>query len=230
MRPIWSACAVTTTCGPPAGPTSSQTLPSGSALHLSERRQAPAYDFLGRRLEPRRARGQAQRLQQLDIGGHGALLASGDWRSTRTTRRGRERAGVSLAPAGNTYVALPTYCVPRGDAPTIASTKGVVMEESNRPKWMRSTKGAPFTGIGSLEADILAVVWEHDQTTVRASLRDAARAAADRLHHGDDGDEQSRQEAPAHAGQVAASPTSTRRRSPDARWCRRSSRASSTVS
>jgi predicted transcriptional regulator len=32
---------------------------------------------------------------------------------------------------------------------------------------MRSAKGAPFTGIGSLEADILAVAWQHDQTTVR---------------------------------------------------------------
>ncbi|MCX6373026.1 MAG: BlaI/MecI/CopY family transcriptional regulator [Actinobacteria bacterium] len=41
------------------------------------------------------------------------------------------------------------------------------MEETARPKWMRSSKGAPFTGIGSLEADILAVVWQHDQTTVR---------------------------------------------------------------
>ena len=41
------------------------------------------------------------------------------------------------------------------------------MEEYRRPKWMRSTKGAPFTGIGSLEADILAVVWQYDQTTVR---------------------------------------------------------------
>ena len=41
------------------------------------------------------------------------------------------------------------------------------MEGSGRPKWMRSTKGAPFTGIGSLEADILAVAWQHDQTTVR---------------------------------------------------------------
>jgi predicted transcriptional regulator len=36
-----------------------------------------------------------------------------------------------------------------------------------QPKWLRSTKGAPFTGIGSLEADILAVVWEHSRTTVR---------------------------------------------------------------
>jgi predicted transcriptional regulator len=45
--------------------------------------------------------------------------------------------------------------------------KGVVMEEA-RPKWLRSTKGAPFTGIGSLEADILAVVWEKQVTTVRA--------------------------------------------------------------
>ena len=41
------------------------------------------------------------------------------------------------------------------------------MEGLARPKWMRSSKGAPFTGIGSLEADILAVVWQHDQTTVR---------------------------------------------------------------
>ena len=41
------------------------------------------------------------------------------------------------------------------------------MEEA-RPKWLRSTKGAPFTGIGSLEADILAVVWEKEETTVRA--------------------------------------------------------------
>jgi len=41
------------------------------------------------------------------------------------------------------------------------------MEGSGRPKWMRSTRGAPFTGIGSLEADILAVVWQYDQTTVR---------------------------------------------------------------
>jgi predicted transcriptional regulator len=41
------------------------------------------------------------------------------------------------------------------------------MAEPANPRWMRSTKGAPFTGIGSLEADILAVVWEHDRTTVR---------------------------------------------------------------
>jgi predicted transcriptional regulator len=41
------------------------------------------------------------------------------------------------------------------------------MEEA-RPQWLRSTKGAPFTGIGSLEADILAVVWEKEKTTVRA--------------------------------------------------------------
>jgi predicted transcriptional regulator len=39
--------------------------------------------------------------------------------------------------------------------------------EPRQPKWLRSTKGAPFTGIGSLEADILAIVWEHDSTTVR---------------------------------------------------------------
>jgi predicted transcriptional regulator len=41
------------------------------------------------------------------------------------------------------------------------------MEDLNRPKWMRSTKGAPFTGIGSLEADILAVAWQYDEVTVR---------------------------------------------------------------
>jgi len=41
------------------------------------------------------------------------------------------------------------------------------MDEPLQPKWIRSSKGAPFTGIGSLEADILAVVWELDTTTVR---------------------------------------------------------------
>jgi predicted transcriptional regulator len=41
------------------------------------------------------------------------------------------------------------------------------MNEAGRPSWLRSLKGAPFTGIGSLEADILAVVWQYDQTTVR---------------------------------------------------------------
>ena len=35
------------------------------------------------------------------------------------------------------------------------------------PKWLKSTKGAPFTGIGSLEAEILAVIWKKDKTTVR---------------------------------------------------------------
>jgi predicted transcriptional regulator len=39
--------------------------------------------------------------------------------------------------------------------------------EPRQPKWLRSAKGAPFTGIGSLEADILAIVWEYDRTTVR---------------------------------------------------------------
>ena len=36
-----------------------------------------------------------------------------------------------------------------------------------RPKWLKSTKGAPFTGIGSLEADILAIIWERQRATVR---------------------------------------------------------------
>ena len=39
--------------------------------------------------------------------------------------------------------------------------------QPRQPKWLRSAKGAPFTGIGSLEADILAIVWEHERTTVR---------------------------------------------------------------
>jgi BlaI family penicillinase repressor len=39
--------------------------------------------------------------------------------------------------------------------------------EQLHPKWLRSTKGAPFTGIGSLEADILAVVWDKGTATVR---------------------------------------------------------------
>jgi len=39
--------------------------------------------------------------------------------------------------------------------------------EPVRPTWLKSIKGAPFTGIGSLEADILAIVWESPRTTVR---------------------------------------------------------------
>ena len=39
--------------------------------------------------------------------------------------------------------------------------------DGSRPSWMKSTKGSPFTGIGSLEADILAIVWEKKRTTVR---------------------------------------------------------------
>jgi predicted transcriptional regulator len=39
--------------------------------------------------------------------------------------------------------------------------------EQLKPKWLKSTKGAPFTGIGSLEADILAIVWERERATVR---------------------------------------------------------------
>jgi BlaI family transcriptional regulator, penicillinase repressor len=39
--------------------------------------------------------------------------------------------------------------------------------EHVRPKWLKSTKGAPFTGIGSLEADILAIIWESQRATVR---------------------------------------------------------------
>lgn len=42
------------------------------------------------------------------------------------------------------------------------------MEARTQPEWLRSTKGTAFTGIGSLEAEILAVVWEQEDTTVRA--------------------------------------------------------------
>lgn len=42
------------------------------------------------------------------------------------------------------------------------------MEHRTQPEWLRSTKGTAFTGIGSLEAEILAVVWEQQETTVRA--------------------------------------------------------------
>ncbi len=42
----------------------------------------------------------------------------------------------------------------------------MIMAET-RLSWMRSSKGTPFTGIGSLEADILAIIWEKDRATVR---------------------------------------------------------------
>ena len=41
------------------------------------------------------------------------------------------------------------------------------MEQHLQPEWLRSTKGTAFTGIGSLEAEILAVVWDRGETTVR---------------------------------------------------------------
>jgi predicted transcriptional regulator len=41
------------------------------------------------------------------------------------------------------------------------------MEPTRQPEWLRSTKGTAFTGIGSLEAEILAVIWEQGETTVR---------------------------------------------------------------
>jgi BlaI family penicillinase repressor len=39
--------------------------------------------------------------------------------------------------------------------------------DSTTPTWLKSTKGAPFTRIGSLEADVLAIIWERDRVTVR---------------------------------------------------------------
>lgn len=42
-----------------------------------------------------------------------------------------------------------------------------MIEDTQQPEWLRSTKGSAFTGIGSLEAEILAVIWEQDETTVR---------------------------------------------------------------
>jgi len=42
-----------------------------------------------------------------------------------------------------------------------------MMDNQRQPKWLRSTKGTAFTGIGSLEAEILAVVWDQGETTVR---------------------------------------------------------------
>jgi predicted transcriptional regulator len=45
-------------------------------------------------------------------------------------------------------------------------------QEPVQPKWMRSAKGAPFTGIGSLEADILAVVWEREAQKQKTTVRD----------------------------------------------------------
>ncbi len=39
--------------------------------------------------------------------------------------------------------------------------------QTRMPQWMRSTKGTPFLGIGSLEADVLALVWEKKQASVR---------------------------------------------------------------
>ena len=39
--------------------------------------------------------------------------------------------------------------------------------EPTTPQWLKSTKGTPFIGIGPLEADILAIIWERKRVTVR---------------------------------------------------------------
>jgi predicted transcriptional regulator len=55
-----------------------------------------------------------------------------------------------------------------------------MMGEHPQPEWLRSAKGSAFTGIGSLEAEILAVVWEQGTTTVRRvyeTLRDRRQIA-----------------------------------------------------
>ena len=44
-------------------------------------------------------------------------------------------------------------------------------------KWLKGTKGTPFMGIGSLEADILAIVWDDKQATVRDVTRPCASSA-----------------------------------------------------
>ncbi len=52
--------------------------------------------------------------------------------------------------------------------------------ESDTPAWLKSIKGAPFTAIGSLEADILAIIWELERVTVRdvyETLREQRRIA-----------------------------------------------------
>ena len=35
------------------------------------------------------------------------------------------------------------------------------------PRWLKSTKGTPFTGIGPLESEILSIIWERKRVTVR---------------------------------------------------------------
>jgi predicted transcriptional regulator len=35
------------------------------------------------------------------------------------------------------------------------------------PTWLKSTKGTSFAGIGPLEADILAIIWERERVMVR---------------------------------------------------------------
>ena len=39
--------------------------------------------------------------------------------------------------------------------------------ESTTPTWLKSGKGTSFSGIGPLEADILAIIWEAERVTVR---------------------------------------------------------------
>ena len=39
--------------------------------------------------------------------------------------------------------------------------------KATTPQWIKGSKGTPFSGIGPLEADILAIIWAAERVTVR---------------------------------------------------------------
>ena len=134
IRPIWSAWAATRPAGRRAGSTSRQMLPSGSPVFGRERRQAPAHDFLDRRLEPRRPRGRHRLRSRIDVDSapdrppfpaHGRRRRD-DCTCTRGTRDVRDEQGiciVSLRTALRPHAALVTY-------ENTLATEGVVMDRT----------------------------------------------------------------------------------------------------
>ena len=77
MRPIWSAWAVTTTCGAPWLFTVPQTLPSGSPSGADSAAMRCRIQVQYGSFEPGRGRGGAEVAQQVEVGRHVVLQIRG---------------------------------------------------------------------------------------------------------------------------------------------------------
>ena len=112
MRPIWSACAVTTTCGAPLPATVPQTLPSGSPCGRRQRGEAAPDEVLDGGFEPGGGRGGAQVAQQVEVGRHVNPPGSFVGVEGRRGCAGRPQASYPLRRAGGSIQCRTTRARP----------------------------------------------------------------------------------------------------------------------